>query len=146
MLIKFLLGLKFGWILLLVFGVIMAGSIIRNILTGSFNAMKFIGGFNIFAGGVQGKLIYYGLLAILAFGLYHQLTRATFNYDTDYKNNIRGNQDVYLDQRVGDTCQDKCVVAVQPFGFTVFKLGCVKSCEASITQQTKIDKVKLKKK
>jgi len=137
--IKFILGLKFGWLLLIVGGIIMGGSIIKNIFTGSFSVAKFAGGFNIFAGGVQGKLIYYGLMIVLALGLYHQITRATYDYDTDYKNNIRNNRDVYLDQRVGETCTEKCALAIQPMGFTILKVACVKSCSASITQQTKVE-------
>jgi hypothetical protein len=138
-LIKFLLGLKFGWVIVIVLGVVIGGSLIRNIFTGSFSVGKFLGGFNIFTGSVQGKLIYYGLLAILAFGLYHQLTRATVDYNTDYRNNVHHNRDVYLDQRVGDTCTEKCAIAIQPFGFTILKVGCVKSCTISITQTTKVE-------
>jgi hypothetical protein len=136
--IKWLLGMKFGIVILIVVGVIFLLSLIKNIISGSFSPTKFLGGFNIFTGSIQGKLIYWGVLAILAFGLYHQLTRPTWNYDTDYKNNIKQNRDVYLDQRVGDTCTEKCVLAMQPFGFTLLKVGCVKSCTASITQQTKV--------
>ena len=117
-LIKFLLGLKFGWIIAIVVGVVVGGSLIRNIFTGSFSVGKFLGGFNIFTGSVQGKLIYYGLLAILAFGLYHQLTRATWNYDTDYKNHIHNNQDVFIDQTVGTKGCD-----VDLF-FGLVKFGC----------------------
>jgi hypothetical protein len=102
--LKFILGMKFGWLLLIGGGLLIGGSIIKNIFTGSFSVGKFLGGFNLFAGGVQGKLIYYGILAILAFGLYYQLTRATTNYDTDYKNNVHHNQDVAIDQRVGAGC------------------------------------------
>ena len=100
-LIKWLLLQKFGVIILIVIGIILLLSLIRNILSGSFNVAKFAGGFNPFVGSVQGKLMYYAVFAILAFGLYHQLTRATTNYDTDYKNNIHHNADVFVDQRVG---------------------------------------------
>jgi len=139
-LIKGLLGMKFGGVILIAISVILGLSIIKNIFSGSFNVTKFVGGFNPFTGSVQGKLIYYAVFAILAFGLYHQLTRATTEFNTDYRNNIRGNRDVYLDQRVGDNCTEKCALAIQPFGFTILKVGCVKSCTASITQQTKVEK------
>lgn len=132
-----ILGMKFGWIIAIIAGIVLGLSLLKNIVSGSFSIAKFAGGFNIFAGGVQGKLIYYGVLIILAIGLYHQLTRATWNYNTDYKNNVTSNRDVYLDQRVGDTCTDKCILAVQPFGFTLLKVGCVNQCTASITQTTK---------
>jgi hypothetical protein len=118
------------------------GSLILNIIKGTFSVAKFASGFNIFTGQVQGKLIYYGILAILGFALYHQLTRATVDYNTDYRNNIRNNRDVYIDQRVGDVCAEKCAIAIQPFGITILKAGCVKSCTASITQQTKTDEKK----
>lgn len=111
--------------------------LIFNIIKGSFSISKFFGGFNVFTGSVQGKLIYYAVLLILGYGLFHQLTRATVDYNTDYKNNIKGNRDVYIDQRVGEACQEKCLVAVQPFGITILKVGCSQSCEASITQQNK---------
>jgi hypothetical protein len=72
--IKFVLGLKFGWIILVIGAIIFGGSIIRNIFTGSFNVAKFAGGFNLFAGGVQGKLIYYfivfSIVAAVALGIY----------------------------------------------------------------------------
>jgi hypothetical protein len=100
-LIKGVLGMKFGLLLLIVVASIVGITLIKNIFSGSFNIAKFAGGFNIFTGSVQGKLIYYGLLAILAFGLYHQLTRATYDtdYTSNYKNNIVWNRDVAIDQR-----------------------------------------------
>ena len=101
---KFILGMKFGWLLLIGIGLILGLSVVKNIISGTFSVTKLAGGFNILSGPIQGKLIYYGVMAILAFGLYHQLTRATTNYDTDYKNQIKGNQDVIIDQRVGPGC------------------------------------------
>jgi len=117
-LLKGLLGMKFGWVILLVVGLLIGGSLIKNIITGSFSITKFASGFNFFAGGVQGKLIYYGFLAILAFGLYHQLTKATTEYNTDYRNNVHHNRDVAIDQRVGES---GCLIN---FGWGLFKLGC----------------------
>lgn len=120
-LLKIILGMKFGWIILIVVGILVVGSLLKNILTGSFSLGKFASGFNIFAGGVQGKLIYFGLLAILAFGLYHQLTKATTEYNTDYRNNIHHNDDVLVDQRVGES---GCAVNI---GWGLIKLGCKQS-------------------
>lgn len=139
--IKFILSLKFGWVIFIILGGIVGGSLIKNIISGSFSIGKLASGFNIFAGGVQGKLIYWGLLAILAFGLYSQLTRATFDtdYNTNYRNNVQQNRDVYLDQRVGDVCTEKCAIAIQPFGWTLLKVGCTQSCAPSITQRNKIE-------
>jgi uncharacterized membrane protein len=117
-LIKWILTQKFGVVILIVVGVILLISLVRNILSGSFNVAKFAGGFNPFTGSVQGKLMYYVIFAILAFGLYHQLTRATTSYDTDYKNQIHHNQDVFIDQKVGATGCD-----VNLF-FGLVKLGC----------------------
>ena len=118
-LIKWLLMQKFGIVILIVVGVILLISIVRNILSGSFNVAKFAGGFNPFVGSVQGKLMYYAVFAILAFGLYHQLTRSTTNYDTDYKNQIHHNQDVFVDQRVGTSTG--CDVNLF---YGLIKLGC----------------------
>lgn len=138
--IKAILGMKFGWLLLLVVGIVMGLSLIKNMFSGAFNVAKFAGGFNIFNGSVQGKLLYYGLIIFGCFVVYSFIMRPTTSFDTDYRNNVHHNRDVYLDQRVGDVCSEKCAIAIQPFGFTILKLGCVKSCEASITQQTKVEK------
>jgi hypothetical protein len=117
--IKFLLGMKFGWLILIGGGIIVGGSLIRNIFTGSFSVGKFLGGFNILAGGVQGKLIYYGLIIFGCFVAYHFIMRPTTSYDTDYKNNIQHNQDVMIDQRVGTN--NACNVNLF---YGLIKLGC----------------------
>ena len=117
-LIKMLLGLKFGWVIILVLGVFFIGSFIRNVSTGSFSVGKFLGGFNVFAGGVQGKLIYYGLIIFGCFVVYNFVMRPTYSYDTDYKNQIHHNEDVIVDQRVGG---DGCNVEIL---FGLFKFGC----------------------
>lgn len=117
-LLKGIMGMKFGWVILLVVGLIIGGSLIKNILTGSFSIGKLFSGFNILTGSVQGKLIYYGILALLAFGLYHQLTKATTEYNTDYRNNVHHNRDVAIDQRVGES---GCAFS---FGWGFIKLGC----------------------
>jgi hypothetical protein len=136
-LVKGIMGLKFGWIIVIVLGLIIGGSLIRNIFTGSFSVAKFLGGFNIFAGGIQGKLIYYGILALLAFGLYYQLTRATTNYDTDYKNNIHHNQSVAVDQRVGATCIPTKIL------WGIIQFGCEsKPITVATTNECKCDKEK----
>jgi hypothetical protein len=108
--------------------------LVFNIIKGTFSISKFFGGFNIFAGGVQGKLIYYGILLLLGMGLWHQLTKATTEYNTDYKNNIQKNRDVYIDQSVGNGETDKCFVSIEPFGFTLLKAGCVKVKATSIIE------------
>ena len=56
-LIKGILGMKFGWLLLIVVASVIGISLVKNIFSGSFNIAKFAGGFNIFTGSVQGKLI-----------------------------------------------------------------------------------------
>lgn len=115
---KSIIGMKFGWVILLVVGIVFVLSFVRNIASGSFSVGKFFSGFNIFAGGVQGKLIYLAVLAILGYGLFHQLTKPTTNYDTDYKNDIHHNDDVIVDQRVGES---GCAVNI---GWGLIKLGC----------------------
>jgi hypothetical protein len=100
-------------------GIIIGGSLIKNILTGSFSIAKFASGFNPFAGGVQGKLIYYGLIIFGCFCVYHFIMRPTYSYDTDYKNQIHHNQDVMIDQRVGTI--EGCTVNL---GWGLIKLGC----------------------
>jgi len=119
MIIKAILGMKFGYLLLIVVGIMVGGSILRNILTGSFNIAKFAGGFNIFSGNVQGKLIYYGLIIFGCFVAYHFIMRPTYSYDTDYKNQIHHNQDVMIDQRVGT--RDGCAVELL---YGAIKIGC----------------------
>ena len=37
-----------------------------------FNLLKFFGGFNIFQGAVIGKLAYWGIIAVIAIGIYHK--------------------------------------------------------------------------
>jgi len=117
--IKFLLGLKFGWVILIAVGAILGISIVKNILSGSFNVAKFAGGFNIFTGSVQGKLIYYGLILFGCFVAYSFIMRPTTDYDTNYKNNIHHNQDVMIDQRVGNS--EGCDVNLF---FGLIKFGC----------------------
>ncbi len=103
-LLKGILGMKFGWLIVIIAGIIIGGSLIKNVISGSFSIGKFASGFNPFLGGVQGKLIYYGLLITLALAIYHQITRPTTDYDTNYKNQIHHNRDIAVDQRVGATC------------------------------------------
>ena len=118
-LIKTIMGMQLGHLLLIGGGFIIGLSIIKNIFTGSFSVGKFLGGFNFFAGGVQGKLIYYGLIIFACFTVYHFVMRSTYSYDTDYKNHIHHNADVFTDQRVGT--QEGCAFE---FGFGLIKLGC----------------------
>jgi len=119
MLLKGLLGMKFGWLIAIVVGVMLGGSLIKNIISGSFSIAKFAGGFNPFSGGVQGKLIYYCIIIFACITAYNFIMRPTNSYDTDYKNQIQGNQDVIIDQRVGTNTG--CDVSLL---FGLVKLGC----------------------
>lgn len=116
--IKTLLGLKFGWIIAIVIGIIIGGSIIKNIITGSFSVAKLASGFNPFLGSVQGKLIYYGLIIFGCFCAYHFIMRPTQSYDTDYKNQIHHNQDVIIDQKVGSSCIPTSIL------WGIIQIGC----------------------
>lgn len=115
-LIKTLLGMKLGVLLLIIFGGLIGLSFLKNLITGSFSIAKFAAGFNPFTGSVQGKLIYYALIAFACFTVYRFVMRDT--YSADYKNNIKGNQDVFIDQKVGT---NGC--AVNLF-FGLIKIGC----------------------
>lgn len=141
-LIKVVLGMKFGWLIAIVAGIVIGGSIIRNILTGSFSVVKLASGFNPFTGAVQGKLIYYGLILVICFGVYHQLTRAT--YDTDYtntyKNNVHNNENVVIDQKqIIESQEDLILVGVKIFGL---KIGI--TCKATPKPREIIDNSKIK--
>jgi len=103
-LIKGILGMKFGYLILIGIAIILGLSIIKNIFSGSFNVFKFASGFNPFLGGIQGKLIWLAIWCFIFFTAYQFIMRPTTSYNTDYKNNIKGNQDVLVDQRVGATC------------------------------------------
>ena len=103
-LVKGILGMKFGVLIVVVVGVIVGFSILRNIISGSFSIAKFAGGFNPFTGAIQGKLIWLAIWCFIFFTAYHFIMRPTTSYDTDYKNNIKGNQDVIIDQSVGAKC------------------------------------------
>jgi hypothetical protein len=102
--------------------IILIGTLVKNIITGGFSLTKFIGGFNIFAGPVQGKLIYYGVIfavvAAVSFGLYHRITQETF--ETNYKNQIKAEQ-VIVDQKTIYPVQDDALlIGIKIFGL---KLG-----------------------
>jgi len=130
-LLKGLLGTKFGWIIAIVVGIILGGSLTKNIVNGSFSVAKFASGFNPFSGGVQGKLIYYGLIIFACFTVYHFIMRPTQSFDTDYRNQIQGNQDVFVDQRVGNN--NGCDVNLL---FGLIKFGCKQD---PITKTVNID-------
>lgn len=143
-LIKWVLTLKFGWAILIGISIVMGFSIIKNIFSGSFNVAKFVGGFNIFSGSIQGKLIYYGFLAILAFGLYHQLTRATFDtdYTNTYKNNIHNNENVTVDQsQTIQTPEDTLLIGIKIFGLKIGVNVQSKPKPVTIIDNKKIDQV-----
>lgn len=101
---KAIFGIKFGWLIIIIFATLFGLALIKNIISGTFSISKFASGFNPFTGAVQGKLIYYGLILFGCFVAYHFIMRPTNSYDTDYRNNIRGNQDVIIDQSVGAKC------------------------------------------
>ena len=103
-LIKGILGMKFGWLIVIVVAVILGFSIIKNIFSGSFNVAKLASGFNPFTGAIQGKLIWLAIWCFIFFTVYNFIMRPTYSYDTDYKNQIHHNEDVLVDQRVGATC------------------------------------------
>ena len=118
--IKFLLGLKFGWIILLGIGLLMGGSLIRNIFTGSFSVGKFASGFNLFAGGVQGKLIYYAIIGTLLLAVYGKIMQPTSDFDNTYKNNVHHNDDVVIDQRqIIESQEDSLLIGIKIFGFKI---------------------------
>ena len=103
-LVKTILGMKFGWLIVIVVAVILGFSIIKNIFSGSFNVVKLASGFNPFTGAIQGKLIWLAIWCFIFFTVYNFIMRPTYSYDTDYKNQIHHNEDVLVDQRVGATC------------------------------------------
>ena len=108
---------------LIVIGILaFIGILVKNIITGEFNLTKFVGGFNIFSGPVQGKLIYYGVIfsivAAVSLGIYHKLTQTT--YAANYKNQIKAEQ-VVVDQKViYPTPEDNLFLGIKIFGL---KLG-----------------------
>jgi hypothetical protein len=75
-------------------------SVVFNIIKGTFSVTKLLGGFNIFSGQVQGKLIFYGVIIVIAlaiaFGLYTKITEKTIV--TNYKNKITA-ENVTIDER-----------------------------------------------
>lgn len=103
-------------------GILFLGILTFNIFKGSFNILKFVNGFNLFAPGVQGKLIYYGIVfaivAAVALGIYHRFTQET--YENTYKNQIHHNSIVTVDQRQIVNGEDDLFFGVKLFGF---KLG-----------------------
>ena len=101
---QIILNMKIWQLIATVGGLLIAGSLIKNIFTGSFNVSKFVNGFNPFLGGIQGKLIWLAVWCFIFFTAYQFIMRPTYNYDTNYRNQIHDNQDVAIDQRVGATC------------------------------------------
>jgi len=131
-----ILNLKVGYLILIVGGLLLVGSLIKNILYGSFSLGKFVSGFNPFTGSIQGKLIWLAIWCFIFFTVYQFIMRPTTNFDTDYKNNVHHNDDVIIDERVGNS---GCVFE---FGWGLIKLGCQqKPIISNINEITEKDKV-----
>jgi len=131
-LIKGILGMKFGYLILIGIAIILGLSIIKNIFSGSFNIAKFASGFNPFTGSMQGKLIWLAIWAFIFFTAYQFIMRPTYSYDTDYKNQIHHNEDVLVDQRVGATCIPTKIL------WGLIQIGCNSSAmEKNITNNCK---------
>jgi hypothetical protein len=128
-LLKGILAMKLGWVILLAVGVIFGLSLIKNLISGSFSIGKLASGFNPF-GAVQGKLIWLAIWCFIFFTAYQFIMRPTTNYDTDYKNNIHDNQDVFTDQRVGATCIPTKIL------WGVVTIGCDSGSQKKIVNNT----------
>ena len=128
-LLKGILGMKFGWVILVVVGLIFGLSLIKNIISGSFSIAKFASGFNPF-GGVQPKLIWLAIWCFIFFTAYQFIMRPTTNYNTDYRNNIHDNQDVMVDQRVGASCIPTKIL------WGVIQIGCNSESMKKVTNNT----------
>lgn len=120
--IKNLLGMKLIWIIVIAVVVLIVIFLIKNIVKGSFDVAKFAGGFNVFSGQVQGKLIYYfiifSIVAAVALGIYAKFTDDT--YSNTYKNNISNNNEVYVDQRqIIESQEDTLMIGIKLFGLKI---------------------------
>jgi hypothetical protein len=123
--VKSIVGMKFGWIFLVIVAIIALLFIIKlihNITTGSFNVVKFASGFNLFNGQVQGKLIYYfiifSIVSAIALGIYGKITQDTF--ENNYKNVIKNNEEVTVDQRqIVVSPDDNLLIGIKLFGLKV---------------------------
>lgn len=62
-----------------------------------FNPAKFAGGFAIWRGKVFGKMLFLVIVISVALGIYHQLTKATF--ETNNKTVMQSPEEVYVDNR-----------------------------------------------
>jgi hypothetical protein len=135
--IKLVLGMKFGWVILLVLGIILLLSFVKNIISGNFSVGKLAAGFNPFTGAIQGKLIWMAIWAFIFFTAYQFIMRPTTSYDTDYKNQIHHNDDVIIDQRVGPGCEPTKIL------WGLIQIGCkgesIKKEENNTTNENKPD-------
>lgn len=117
--IKVVVGFKGGIWILIGLGILFVFFLIKNIFNGSFSIAKFFGGFNVFSGSGQGKLIYYfvifSIVAAVALGIYHKFVQTTFTYDTSYKNDIHGNENVSISQNVNEP-QKNYLIRLQLLG------------------------------
>lgn len=146
---KLILGMKFGWVILLALGVILIFSLVRNIISGSFSVGKLASGFNPFTGAIQGKLIWLAIWAFIFFTAYQFIMRETISYDTDYKNQIHHNDDVILDQRVGPQCiPTKFLWGLIQFGCNseaIVKNETNNSCNCKVEEKKQEEKVSTSK-
>jgi hypothetical protein len=128
--IKLVLGMKLGWVILLVVGVILGLSLIKNIISGSFSVAKFAGGMNPFTGAIQGKLLWLAIWCFIFFTAYSFIMRTTYSYDTDYRNNFNNQGDNLVDQRVGATCIPTKIL------WGVVTIGCDSGSQKKIVNNT----------
>ena len=129
-LIKIILGMKFGYLILIGIVVILGFSIIKNIFSGSFNVVKLAGGFNPFTGAIQGKLIWLAIWCFIFFTAYSFIMRPTTNYDTDFKNNFNNQGDNLVDQRIGATCIPTKIL------WGVITIGCDSGSQKKVVNNT----------
>lgn len=126
---------------IIISGIGFIGTLAFNIFRGTFSIGKFFNGFNIFSGGVQGKLIYYliigSIVAAVALGIYHRFTQET--YENTYTNTVKA-EEVVIDQRqILPNPDDSFFFGVKIFGF---KLGIARGKKTTIKAPEVTNKIK----
>lgn len=140
--LKAIMGIKIGvgiWIGVGIFVLLL----LINIFKGTFSIAKFAGGFNVFGEGVMGKLMYYliigAIVAAIALGIYAKFVQPT--QETNYKNLIKNNENVAIDQRTINPVKEDLFCLFKIFGVKILSIeGGIKS-ETKITNKTKENKV-----